>query len=158
MLFEFLSKRAQFAPRSRASTDQRRKIANQRNMQDLQDAQQNLDRLRQLLGGVLATIRAGDEATTNDLLAVVRSGMSLSQLAAHVRNARRSSPDIEQAFARIEPYIIDGPEELPSPNQLLNSLNHHGNPTNLSLNAITNAHISADQAPFAEGSVMDEDE
>lgn len=102
------------------TSDQRRKIANQKNIQDLSDTQNNLERHRQLLGGIIAIFRAGTIATTEDLVATIRSGVDLSQLAAHVRNARRANPAINSSFADIE-FLIDGPEELPPPGQLLNT-------------------------------------
>lgn len=85
------------------------------------EAQTSLERHRQLLGGILSTIRVGSAEATSDLLDTIRSGVDLSQLAAHVRNARRADPAIDQAFLSIN-FIIDGPEELPSPEQLLQSM------------------------------------
>lgn len=104
------------------TSDQRRKIANQRNVQDLLEAQTNLERHKQLLGGIIATLRAGDLQENDDMVAMIRSEVDLSQLAAHVRNARRANPSIDQAFSQIDFVIDEGPEELPSPNQLLTSL------------------------------------
>lgn len=101
-----------------ASSDQRRKIANQRNVQDLADTQFDLDKHRQLLGGIIATIRAGDDEANTDLVRVIRSGVDLSQLAAHVRNECRATMAIQKAFDDIN-FLIDGPRELPSPTQLL---------------------------------------
>lgn len=102
-----------------ATSDQRRKIAAQRNLQELTEANMNLERHKQLLGGILAILRTASDPTANDdLIATIRSGVDLSQLAAHVRNARRANPTIEVAFSEIE-FVIDGPEELPSPIQLL---------------------------------------
>lgn len=91
-------------------------------MHDLLEAQTSLERYKHLLGGMLATFRAGDPEENEDLLAVIRSGVDLSQLAAHVRNARRASAAIDQAYAAIEFVIDGGPEELPSPYQLLTSI------------------------------------
>ena len=107
-----------------ASSDQRRKIANQRNVQDLADTQLDLDRHRQLLGGIIATIRVGDDEANIDLVRVIRSGVDLSQLAAHVRNECRANLAIQKAFDDIN-FLIDGPRELPSPTQLLSQLPAH---------------------------------
>ena len=104
-----------------ASSDQRRKIANQKNVQDLALAQEKLDRHQELLGGVLATVRVGSEQETAELLAQVRSGMNLSQLAAHVRNAVRSNVDIQSAYDAID-FTIDGGHDLPSPHQILSEM------------------------------------
>ena len=101
-----------------ASSDQRRKLANQRNIQDLAQAQYDISRARELLGGMVAVFRAGDVLTCNQLVQAVRSGTSLSQLAAQVRNEARSNRAIEQAFHDLD-FIIDGPSDLPSPRQLL---------------------------------------
>lgn len=103
------------------ASDQRRKIANQRNLHDLVETQTNLERHQQLLGGIVAILRMGDIGDVDDLLAVIRSGVDLSQLAAHVRNARRANPAVDEAFAAID-FVIDGVDELPSPSILLGTL------------------------------------
>lgn len=94
-------------------------------MADLHEAQENLERHRQLLGGILATVRAGDSESRQDLMELIRSGMELSQLAAHVRNTRRTNPAIDHAYSLID-FSIDGGEELPSPVQLLSNVNSGG--------------------------------
>ncbi|KIW16264.1 hypothetical protein PV08_06315 [Exophiala spinifera] len=101
-----------------ATSDQRRKIANQRNVQELADTQVQLERHRQLLGGILAIVKAGDANANEDLARVIRSGVDLSQLAAHVRNECRANTSIQVAFDKID-FTIDGPMELPSPSQIL---------------------------------------
>lgn len=53
----------------------------------------------------------------------IRSTVDLSQIAAHVRNARRADPAIEEAFSQIQ-YVLDSSEELPSPSILLNASTH----------------------------------
>lgn len=110
------------------ASDQRRKIANQQNLQNLLsaqsnlvEAQTNLERHQELLGGILATFRAGDISETDHLLLSIRSEVALSQLAAHVRNARLANPAIQEAFSSIQ-FVINGPEDLPSPMQLLNPM------------------------------------
>ncbi|OAP65279.1 hypothetical protein AYL99_01251 [Fonsecaea erecta] len=100
-----------------ASSDQRRKIANHRTAQELADKQLALDRQQQLLGGIIATVRAGGYSATEDLIRVIRSGVELSQLAAHVRNECRANIAIQQAFDQID-FVIDGGTELPSPAQM----------------------------------------
>ncbi|KAK5052553.1 hypothetical protein LTR84_002418 [Exophiala bonariae] len=104
-----------------ASSDQRRKIANQRNVQDLAETQLDLERHRQLLGGIIATIRVGDDEANRDLYRVIRSGVDLSQIAAHVRNECRANIEIQQAYDEIN-FVIDGPRGLPSPTQLLSEI------------------------------------
>jgi hypothetical protein len=89
----------------------------------LAETQVLLSRLQQLLGGIIATFRAGDLEAQGGLMDTIRSTVDLSQIAAHVRNARRADPAIEDAFSQIQ-YILDSSEELPSPSMLLNSSNH----------------------------------
>lgn len=67
---------------------------------------------------MIAVIHAGQTNATSDLVAAIRDGTSLSQLAAHVRNEVRSNFAIEQAFHNID-FTIDGPSELPSAQQIL---------------------------------------
>jgi hypothetical protein len=100
-----------------AAADQRRKIANQKNMQELAEKQADLEKHQQLLGGILATIRAGGSTATEDLIRSIRSEVDLSQLAAHVRNECRTNFAIQQAYDKIE-FVINGGPELPSPSQL----------------------------------------
>jgi hypothetical protein len=101
-----------------AGSDQRRKIANQRNVHDLAHAQTALERCRQLLGGIISIFRAGSEETIADLIHLMRQPADLSTISAHVRNEIRSNPLLEQAFHTID-FQIDGPDDLPSPTQLL---------------------------------------
>ena len=61
---------------SRADTKQ--KIANQRNVQDLAQAQHELDRYRQLLGGLISIIRGGSQTSNSDLINMVRNGADVS--------------------------------------------------------------------------------
>lgn len=102
------------------TSDQRRKIANQRNVQDLAEAQLDLERCRQVLGGIIATIRAGDNRSNEEVVTLIRSGVGLSQLAAHLRNECRSNPEIQEAYEAID-FNMDGQENLPSPTQILSS-------------------------------------
>ena len=88
-------------------------------MQDLIEANQNLERHKQLLGGIIAILRTPrDNAVNFDLITTIQSGVDLSQLAAHVRNARRSNPMVEAAFSDIN-FVIDGSDDLPSATELL---------------------------------------
>lgn len=103
------------------ASDKRRKLAIQRNRQDMSEAQINLERHQQLLGGIIATLRAGSHETARDLLATIRTGVDLSQLAVHVLNASQANSAIEVAFLSIE-SVIDGPRELPSLTQLLTDM------------------------------------
>ncbi|KAI1610346.1 hypothetical protein EDD37DRAFT_24157 [Exophiala viscosa] len=124
-----------------ATSDQRRKIANQRNVQELADTQIQLERHKQLLGGMIAIVKAGDYDANSDLNRVIRSGVDLSQLAAHVRNECRSNLAIQQSFDQIE-FIIDGPLELPSPTQILSGINTDPPPSTLSRGSGSNSDSS----------------
>jgi len=93
--------------RQDASSDQRRKIANQRNIQDLEETQLDLERHRQLLRGIIATIRIDDDEANRDLYRVIRSGVDLSQITAHVRNECRANMEIQQAYDDIT-FLIEG--------------------------------------------------
>ncbi|KAK6374826.1 hypothetical protein LTR64_002941 [Lithohypha guttulata] len=100
---------------------ERRKIMQQRALQDLVEMQAALDRNRQFLGGMIATFRVGDTQTSNDLLAMIRSEIGLAQLGSYVANTRRSNPMIEEAFRSID-FTSDAQEGLPSPMQILKSM------------------------------------
>jgi hypothetical protein len=103
------------------SSDQRRKIANQRNVQELAQAQNDLHKTRQLLGGIIAILRAANTGITNDLIHLIRADTDLSSIAAYVRNEVRANPSAELAFQSID-FYIDGNSDLPSPAQLLSRL------------------------------------
>jgi hypothetical protein len=102
-------------------------------VQELQDAQHDLEK-HQLLGGIIATIRAGDQVANDEMMRIIRSNVDLSQLAAHVRNECRANLAIQQAFDSIR-FVIDGPNELPSPAQILGSAApfHTGHPRSRTL-------------------------
>src|SRR5436305_5255781 len=55
------------------AADQRRKIANQRNIQELVQKGEDIERLCMLVGGILATIRAGNRETIDDLEQTIRN-------------------------------------------------------------------------------------
>lgn len=91
-------------------------------MQDLADAQVDLTRYRELLGGMISIVRAGGSRSTNDLVEFVRTGIDLSSLAAYVRNEVRANLSVEQAFHDIDFNMNTGGLDLPSPSQLLSRL------------------------------------
>jgi hypothetical protein len=94
-------------------------------VQELVDTHVQLERHKQLLGGILAIVKVGDYNANDDLARVIRSDVGLSQLAAHVRNECRSNVAIQQAFDRIN-FNLDGPLELPSPTQILGDIPTQG--------------------------------
>jgi hypothetical protein len=66
---------------------------------------------------MIATIRVGSIGATEELLRVVRSGVDLSQIAAHVRNECRANAAVEKAYNEID-FTINGPAELPGLTQM----------------------------------------
>lgn len=84
-----------------------------------------LDSHRKLLGGIIATIRAGNNEQVSHLVQMIRERDDLSQLAAHIRNGLNTYIALQQDYATIV-FESDGPPELPSPSRLL----PHGNAFN----------------------------
>lgn len=91
------------------AADQRRKIANQRNIQELAQKGEDIERLCVLLGGILATIRAGNRETLDDLLQVIRSMSSLPDLSFYIDGLMATWPDIYLEFQTIDFYLDDAP-------------------------------------------------
>ncbi|OQU95667.1 Fungal Zn2-Cys6 binuclear cluster domain-containing protein [Cladophialophora immunda] len=104
-----------------ASSDQRRKVALRRNVEELASVRQEVEHYKQLLGGIIAIIRAGDTNANRDLICMIRSGLGLSQLAAHVRNGGRANGAIQQAYENID-FLIDETNHLPTPVHILNGI------------------------------------
>ena len=82
------------------AADQRRKIANRRNVQELQ-------RHRFLLGGIIALIRARAPETPDRLLRVIRTNFDLSEVGVYIENALNAKPSIYQSYQRIS-FDLDG--------------------------------------------------
>lgn len=99
------------------SSDQRRKLASRRNLQKLSEARGSIDRYQQALGGIIAILRAGSRESAEGLLATIRSGVPLSQIAANVRNTLRAEKHLQGVFQEIA-FHIDDDSNLPSPTQL----------------------------------------
>lgn len=91
------------------AADQRRKIANQRNIQELAQKGEDIERLCVVLGGILATIRAGNRETLEDLTATIRSVSSLPDLSFYVNGLMATWPDIYLEFQTIDFYLDDAP-------------------------------------------------
>lgn len=89
-----------------------------RNLQDLTDKRLELVKTQQILGGILAVLRAGSAETIKTLLLTVQSGIDLSQVAAHVRNAVRSELAIQTAYDETV-FDIDSTHNLPSASSML---------------------------------------
>jgi hypothetical protein len=60
-----------------------------------------------------------------DLICMIRSGLKLPQLAAHVRNGCRANGAIQQAYENID-FLIDKTNNLPSPAHILNGMDPIG--------------------------------
>jgi hypothetical protein len=90
-------------------------------VEELAVTQQQMERYKQLLGGILAIIRAGDMDANRDLTYMIRSGVELSQLAAHVNNGYRANSAIQQAYDNMD-FLLEGTENLPSPAHILNEI------------------------------------
>jgi len=97
--------------------DQRRKFAAQQLRQELIETQLKLERNSELLGGIIATIKAGSWSAVDELVRIIRSGVDMSQAAAYVRNERRASAVVEKAYDETD-FTMDGSVELPSPLQM----------------------------------------
>lgn len=102
------------------AADQRRKIANQRNIQHLAETRLEVEKLSTLVAGIVAIIRADGGTSIPDLVSTIQSGMDLSQLSAHVRNTRRTVPRVEHAYQQIDKTIEE--DGLPSPSELLSNV------------------------------------
>jgi hypothetical protein len=103
------------------SSDRRRKVTYQRKVKELAVTQHQMERYKQLLGGIIAIIRAGDMDANRDLIHMIRSGVELSQLAAHVNNGCRANRAIQRAYDNMD-FLLDGTENLPSPAHILNEI------------------------------------
>jgi hypothetical protein len=73
---------------------------------------------RRLLGGIIATIRIGDDEQIAHFLDLIRERNNLSQLAAHISNGLNTDHNLYQEYSTVV-FDIDSPPGLPSPAQLL---------------------------------------
>jgi hypothetical protein len=91
------------------AADQRRKIANQRNIQELTQKGEDIERLCVVLGGILATIRAGNRETFDDLTQAIRNMSGIPELSFYVNGLMATWPDIYLEFQNIDFYLDDAP-------------------------------------------------
>jgi hypothetical protein len=91
------------------AADQRRKIANQRNIQELVQKGEDIERLCVLVGGILATIRAGNRETIDDLEQTIRNTSELPELSFYVNGLMATWPDIYLEFQTIDFYLNNAP-------------------------------------------------
>jgi len=91
------------------AADQRRKIANQRNIQELVQKGEDIERLCVLVGGIIATIRAGNRETVDDLEQTIRNTSELPVLSSYVNGLMATWPDIYLEFRTIDFYLDDAP-------------------------------------------------
>lgn len=71
----------------------------------------DIDRFCVLLGGILATIRAGDHQTVDDLLRTVRARSGLPDLASYVDNLMTTNATIYEEFQQVDFYLDDAPRQ-----------------------------------------------
>ena len=91
------------------AADQRRKIANQRNIEELAQKGEDIERLCVVLGGILATIRAGNRETLDDLTHTIRNRGGLPDLSSYVNGLMATWPEIYLEFQKIDFYLDDAP-------------------------------------------------
>jgi hypothetical protein len=91
------------------AADQRRKIANQRNIQELVQKGEDIERLCVLLGGILATVRANNRETIDDLEQTIRNTPDLAELSFYVNGLMATWPEIYLEFQTIDFYLDDAP-------------------------------------------------
>jgi hypothetical protein len=91
------------------AADQRRKIANQRNIQELVQKGEDIERLCVLVGGILATIRAGNRETIDDLEQTIRNTPELPELSFYVNELMATWPEIYLEFQTIDFYLDNAP-------------------------------------------------
>lgn len=91
------------------AADQRRKIANQRNVQELAQKGEDIERLCVVLGGILATIRAGNRETVDDITQAIRNMSGIPELSFYVNGLMATWPEIYIEFQNINFYLDDAP-------------------------------------------------
>ena len=93
------------------AADQRRKIANQRNIQELTQKTEDIERFCVLLGGILATIRSGNRDTIEYLVHKIRNRTGLPELAIYVDSIMTTWPEVYEEFERVDFYLDDSPRQ-----------------------------------------------
>jgi hypothetical protein len=93
------------------AADQRRKIANQRNIQELAQKGEDIERLCVVLGGILATIRAGNRETLDELTQAIRNMSGIPELSFYVNGLMAIWPEIYLEFQNIDFYLDDAPRK-----------------------------------------------
>jgi hypothetical protein len=63
-----------------------------------------------ILGGILVTMRISNPEANEDLFALLRSGVDLLQLAAHIRNARQAliSKRYTRTLSMVQERLVNG--------------------------------------------------
>lgn len=64
-----------------------------------------------LLGGLLATVRVGNDDTVTDLFHMIRSRTGLPELAAYVDGVMTTWPEVFEEFGRVDFYLDDSPRQ-----------------------------------------------
>ena len=102
--------------------DQRRKIANQRNLQQLSERSQDLSRQQVLLGGLIATIRLDNNEIMQDMIQMIQKGTDLVHLAIYIDKLMTQNPAIYEIFRHINFYMDDSPQR-PTAQEFLSRTN-----------------------------------
>lgn len=85
-----------------AQADGRRKANNRRTVQDLNEATEQLRRQRQMISGILAIMKAGDQATMNNLVQRVTQTQNLAEIAGYIRAEVEKDGKLQQAFLEVD--------------------------------------------------------
>ena len=83
------------------AADQRRKVANQRNVEELSRREEELQQYRLLLGGFMAIVRSQDSEMINSLLHAIRDKTDQEELTHYLENILTLRPNIDQAYRQI---------------------------------------------------------
>ena len=91
------------------TADRRKKLANHRNIQELAQKAWDIQRHCGLLGGILATIRAGSGTDISDLIHTIQKSESLADLAFYVDSVMTTWPAVYQEFQQTDFDLGDSP-------------------------------------------------
>lgn len=93
--------------------DQRRKIANQRNIHELAQKTEEVEQYRVLIGGLVAAVRVGNPETVDYVIHTIQNRSSLADLAASVTSIMTSWPLVCREFQLVD-FDLDYSPKRPS--------------------------------------------
>jgi hypothetical protein len=82
-----------------AALDQRRRIANIRNIEELARKEDDLRQQKLLLGGLLGIMRSGDSDTTKHIMSAIRQDKDLSDLRSLIESTIITRPELRSQIA-----------------------------------------------------------